>query len=452
MTEQEAAGGGTRKRLRDYARTMRNQPTEPERRLWQALRGRQLGGLKFRRQYGAEQRIFDFFCAELGLAIEVDGGTHDPENDARRDAQMLAEHGIHTLRFTNDEVMRNREGVLLRILEVAGSLDPRWPGRHPPPTPSSEEEREHSAAIAPSSSEEGVGGGGSLEPQVRQALRDATAILARTSDTARLDAEVLMAHALRCSRSDVLLRHMAAPVPDGFAALVGRRMLHEPVAYIVGTQEFYGLDLAVSPAVLIPRGDSETLIEVAREALAGRPPARILDLGTGSGALLLAALTVWREARGIGIERSDPARVVAAGNALRLGLDLRARMQPGDWTQDNWASALGRFDLILANPPYVESEAVLDRSVRGFEPAEALFAGVDGMDDYAVLIPQLPALLSPQGVAVVEIGWQQGAAVRALAEAAGLSARVHPDLAGRDRAVEIAFPGNISLGKGAADH
>jgi hypothetical protein len=437
--------------MRDYARTMRNQPTEPERRLWQALRGRQLGGLKFRRQHGAEQRIFDFFCAELGLAIEVDGGTHDPENDARRDAQMLAEHGIRTLRFGNDDVMRNREGVLLRILEVAGLLGPRGPGHHHPANPCPEAEGEHTLK-APSSSEAGVGGGGTQEQGVNQALRDATAILARTSDTARLDAEVLMAHALRCGRSDVLLRHMAAPVPEGFAALIGRRMLHEPVAYIVGAQDFYGLDLAVSPAVLIPRGDSETLIEVAREALAGRPPARILDLGTGSGALLLAALTVWPAARGIGIERSDPARVVAAGNALRLGLDLRARMQPGDWTQDNWASALGRFDLILANPPYVESEAALDRSVRGFEPAEALFAGVDGMDDYAVLIPQLPALLSPQGVAVVEIGWQQGAAVRALAEAAGLSARVHPDLAGRDRAVEIAFPGNISLGKGAADH
>lgn len=157
MTEREIAGGGTRKRLRDYARTMRNQPTEPERRLWQALRGRQLGGLKFRRQHGVEQRIFDFFCAELGLAIEMDGGTHDPENDARRDAQMLAGHGIRTLRFGNDAVMRNREGVLLRILDVAGSLDPRWPGRHHPPTPSSKEDGEHKPK-APSSSEEGVGG------------------------------------------------------------------------------------------------------------------------------------------------------------------------------------------------------------------------------------------------------------------------------------------------------
>ncbi|NKJ42721.1 peptide chain release factor N(5)-glutamine methyltransferase [Novosphingobium sp. SG720] len=290
------------------------------------------------------------------------------------------------------------------------------------------------------------------DPTVRQALFQAAQILAATSDTARLDAEVLMAHALGCTRTDVLLRHMDAPEPADFAALVARRTCHEPVAYIVGTQEFYGLELAVNPAVLIPRGDSETLIEVAQRALEGRPPARILDLGTGSGALLLAALSIWPQAVGTGIERSDAARVVAAGNALRLGLDARARMQPGDWTCPGWAAALGRFDLILANPPYVEDEAALEPGVRDFEPASALFAGTDGMADYAVLVPQLPELLAPGGLAVVEIGWQQGAAVVALAQAHGLAARVHPDLAGRDRAVEMTFCHNISLGKPASDH
>jgi release factor-specific protein-(glutamine-N5) methyltransferase len=261
-----------------------------------------------------------------------------------------------------------------------------------------------------------------------------------------------MAHALGCTRTDVLLRHMDAPEPAGFAPLVARRQAHEPVAYIVGTQEFYGLELAVNPAVLIPRGDSETLIEVAQRALEGRPPARILDLGTGSGALLLAALSVWPQAVGTGIERSDAARVVAAGNALRLGLETRAQMQPGDWTKAGWAKMLGRFDLILANPPYVEDAAPLDASVRDFEPAAALFAGPDGMADYAVLVPQLADLLAPGGVAMVEIGWQQGPAVVALARASGLQARVHPDLAGRDRAVEITICHNISLGKGPSDH
>ncbi len=325
-------------------------------------------------------------------------------------------------------------------------------GQHHPPTPSSEEEGEQNAANAPPSSEEGVGGGANRAQTVRQALFQAAQMLASTSDTARLDAEVLMAHALGCTRTDVLLRHMDAPVPGGFARLVARRQGHEPVAYIVGSQEFYGLDLAVSPAVLIPRGDSETLIEVAQQALAGRPPARILDLGTGSGALLLAALSIWPDAVGTGIERSDAARVVAAGNALRLGLDSRARMQPGDWTKPNWAAALGRFDLILANPPYVENDAALDPGVRDFEPATALFAGADGMADYAVLVPQLPDLLAPGGVAVVEIGWQQGDAVMALARDHGMAARVHPDLAGRDRAVEMTLCHNISLGKPTSDH
>ena len=420
---------------------MRRAPTEPERRLWQALRAGQTG-LKFRRQAAVEQRILDFLCPAKGLAIEIDGITHDARVDERRDAALLRDHGLTTLRFTNEEVMGNLEGVLTRIVEVAEGLADRWPGRrkasHHPPTPSSEEE--------------GVGGGGSHKQTVRQALYQAAQALAPTSDTARLDAEVLMAHALGCTRTDVLLRHMDAPEPAGFAALVTRRQAHEPVAYITGTQEFYGLELAVSPAVLIPRGDSETLIEVAQRALEGRPPARILDLGTGSGALLLAALSLWPQAMGTGIERSDAARVVAAGNALRLGLDARARMQPGDWTKPNWAVALGRFDLILANPPYVEEAAPLDPDVRDFEPASALFAGPDGMADYAMLVPQLPDLLAPGGLALVEIGWQQGAAVMALAQAHGLSARVHPDLAGRDRAVEITFCPNISLGKPPGDH
>jgi release factor-specific protein-(glutamine-N5) methyltransferase len=290
-------------------------------------------------------------------------------------------------------------------------------------------------------------------PIVREALRLAAQDLAATSDTARLDAEVLMAHALGCSRTDVLLRHMADPAPATFAPLVARRAAHEPVAYIVGRQDFYGLDLIVSPAVLIPRGDSETLIEAAREAFAARPaPARILDLGTGSGALLLAALSVWPEAQGIGLERSDSARAVAQTNAQRLGFAPRARIIAGDWTAPGWAQGLGHFDLILANPPYIEEETPLDRSVHAFEPHGALFAGADGMADYRILVPALAALLAPEGIAMVEIGWQQGEAVAALARSCGLAARIHPDLAGRDRAVEIAVCRNISLGKGADGH
>lgn len=162
---------------------------------------------------------------------------------------------------------------------------------------------------------------------VADALREAAALLGKTSDTARLDAELLMAHALGLSRSDLLLRHMRAAPPAAFAGLA-RRQAHEPVAYILGRQEL-GLDFAVSPAVLIPRGDSEVVVEAA---LAARPDARrLLDCGTGSGALLLATLAHLPEATGIGIDRSPEALAVAAANAARLGLAGRARMAVADW-------------------------------------------------------------------------------------------------------------------------
>nr|WP_221214532.1 peptide chain release factor N(5)-glutamine methyltransferase [Novosphingobium hassiacum] len=280
---------------------------------------------------------------------------------------------------------------------------------------------------------------------VAQALRDATARLAATSDTARLDAEVLMAHALGCTRSDLLLRHMTGEVPPGFAALVERRLGHEPVAYITGSQEFYGLDLTVSPAVLIPRGDSETLIDAAREAFADATPQRVLDLGTGSGALLLAAATLWPQAEAIGIERSPDALAVATANGRRHA--PHAQFIAGDWTLPNWSAALGRFDLVLANPPYVEDAADLAPSVRAHEPAQALFAGPDGLDDYRALIPQIPGLLSVCGIAMIEIGWTQTEAVIALAQAAGLTAKLHHDLGGRPRAIEMADPRNKALGK-----
>ena len=270
---------------------------------------------------------------------------------------------------------------------------------------------------------------------VSEALREAAVRLETTSDTARLDAEVLMAHALGVSRSDLLLRGMRVAAPAGFAALVERRLRHEPVAYIVGLQEFYGLPLRVSPAVLIPRGDSEVLVEAAVKARPGA--ARVLDCGTGSGALLLAALDQIGGARGIGIDRSAGALVVAAGNAQALGLADRAAFLQRDWAAPGWRAGLGRFDLVLANPPYVETDAPLAPSVREHEPAGALFAGVDGLDDYRRLVPQLPALLAPDGIALVEIGATQAGPVSALGRASGLATRLHHDLAARPRVLEL---------------
>lgn len=267
---------------------------------------------------------------------------------------------------------------------------------------------------------------------VAEALCEAAERLSATSDTARLDAEILMAHALGMSRSDMLLKHMRDPMPEGFAALVDRRALHEPVAHIVGRQEFYGLDFAVTPDTLIPRGDSETIVEAALD-MAG-DTGRVLDLGTGSGALLLAFLANRPGWTGVGTDRSPAALAVAHGNADALGIEGRARFFLLDWLQDGWSEDLGRFDLVLCNPPYVEADAALDPDVRLFEPAGALFAGPEGLDDYLHLVPQVSGLLAPGGTAIFEIGHQQAAAIAQIARFGGLECAVRQDLAGRDRA------------------
>jgi release factor glutamine methyltransferase len=270
---------------------------------------------------------------------------------------------------------------------------------------------------------------------IADALRDAAGQLAAISDTARLDAELLMAHALGASRSDLLLRHMRDAVPAGFEALLERRLGHEPVAYIIGRQEFFGRDFAVTSDVLIPRGDSETLILAALEVRSR--PGRVLDCGTGSGALLLTVLAECERATGIGIDRSQAALAVASRNAGALGLSARAQMRHVDWTQRGWSEGLGRFDLILANPPYVEEDAQLAPSVRLHEPAGALFAGPQGLDDYRVLLPQLRGLLAEGGVAVIEIGWTQAETVSLIASEAGFSVQLRHDLGGRPRALVL---------------
>jgi release factor glutamine methyltransferase len=268
---------------------------------------------------------------------------------------------------------------------------------------------------------------------VAEALREAARRLEAVSDTARLDAELLMAEALGVSRSEMLLRHTGEGEPDVFQALVTRRLAHEPVAQILGRKEFYGREFRVGRAVLTPRADSETTVAAALEAC---PQARrVLDCGTGSGALLLTLLMEWPEARGIGVDRSPAALAVAADNAERLGLADRAEMRLADWREAGWAASLGLFDCVIANPPYVEAAAELDPSVSRYEPAEALYAGPEGLDDYGALVPQLPALLAPGGVAVLEIGASQAEAVAQIAAEAGFASELRRDLGGRARAL-----------------
>lgn len=273
---------------------------------------------------------------------------------------------------------------------------------------------------------------------VADALREATDRLVATSDTARLDTELLMSHALEVTRSELLLNAMQDAVPASFAEVVARRARHEPVAHIVGSQEFYGLTLTVTSDVLIPRSDSECLIEAAVELFGDHPPARICDLGTGSGALLLAALRSFPHATGVGIERSAAARKVASRNARALGFGSeRCRIVAGDWSDTGWARNLGIFELVLCNPPYVEAGAELEPSVIKYEPHAALFAGADGLDDYRCIIPQLRALLTDRGVALLEIGSTQAGAVTALAQASGFHVELRRDLADRPRALVL---------------
>lgn len=270
---------------------------------------------------------------------------------------------------------------------------------------------------------------------VRAAIADAAARIA--SATPRLDAELLMAHALGVSHQDLLLKHLNDAAPASFDALVARRLNHEPVAYITGSRGFWTVEIGVGPGVLVPRADSETLIEVAVAHFAGRAgPKRVLDLGTGPGTLLLAALAEWPEAHGLGIDASDTALDYARRNAGTLNIAERVELRRGDWA----TGVDGQFDLILCNPPYIGISEELGPEVRDHEPAGALFAGADGLDDYRRIVPDLPRLIAPGGIAVLEIGWTQAAAVAALMRGAGLDPVLHHDLGGRPRAIAAKMP------------
>ena len=268
---------------------------------------------------------------------------------------------------------------------------------------------------------------------VGEALAAAAARLGAVSDTARLDAELLMAHALGVERQAMLLSGLDAPAPAAFDAALLRRMEHEPVAYIVGRRGFWSIELEVGPGVLVPRPDSESLIEAAMERFGAAGPKRILDLGVGPGTLLLAALAQWPEATGLGVDRSEAALDFARRNAARLGLEARAELRAGDWAQ----GVTERFDLLLCNPPYVEDGAGLPREVAGWEPNVALYAGADGLAVYRRLAPEVPRLLASEGMACFEIGAGQAAAAGALFEAAGLKVGLRKDLAGRDRCLVL---------------
>jgi release factor glutamine methyltransferase len=277
-----------------------------------------------------------------------------------------------------------------------------------------------------------------------EAARRALAVRLKIAaiESADLDARLLTGHALGLDLTGLILAAQRQLTPGESARIeefARRRLAGEPVARILGEKEFWGLPLQLSSATLVPRPDTETVVELALELVrAGGNldrPLRIADLGTGSGAILLALLSELPAAQGFGTDISEGALQTAGANAARAGLSDRATFVACDY-----ASGLtGPFDLIVSNPPYIRSADIagLATEVRNHDPLAALDGGADGLDAYRVLIPQAAGLLAPRAALVVEAGEGQSAQIQALMTAAGLMPVIAPkaDLAGLPRAV-----------------
>jgi release factor glutamine methyltransferase len=266
-------------------------------------------------------------------------------------------------------------------------------------------------------------------------VADATRRLAQAGiESARLDARLLWQFARDVEAGALVAKGRAGPL---FEALVARRLAHEPLAYILGHKEFWSLAFAVGPGVLIPRPDSETLIEALCKTVPNKAaPLSILDLGTGSGCLLIVALSEYANAKGIGTDASPTALAWARRNIAAHKLDGRARLVDANWLEED-----SSFDVILCNPPYIATADIekLAPDVRLFEPRSALDGGPDGLDAYRALAPRIGKWLAPGGRAFLEIGVGQEAAVRAIVEAANLTVlSVFTDLAGVARCVAAA--------------
>jgi len=262
----------------------------------------------------------------------------------------------------------------------------------------------------------------------------------QTADTLRAAALRLAAAGIDDPMREARLLAREAPDAPTFDAFIARREKREPVAYILGRKEFWSLEFEVTPAVLIPRPDSETLIETALHELKSTPPARILDLGTGSGCLLIALLTEWPTATGVGVDISPDAIAVAKRNAERLGVAGRTSFAVVDFAN----LALGeRFDLVIANPPYIADSAfeTLDPDVRDHEPRLALTSGADGLRDIEKIARMLYDVMSYESLALIEIGHDQGQSAVKTLENEGFDARrVVKDLGGRDRVIVATLP------------
>ena len=282
---------------------------------------------------------------------------------------------------------------------------------------------------------------GTAVPGIRDLLHAAADRMSEAGiKGARLDARILLARAMEISRDELIAasRKPVAAEAERFETLVVRRLAREPIAYITGYKEFWSLDFAVGPGVLVPRPDTETLIEAALNlGLDRNAPLRVADLGTGSGALLVALLKEFPRARGTGFERSFQALAYAGANLKRHGLEGRGEIVGGDWNQ----APAGAFDLILSNPPYIPSHEIeaLEPDVRLHEPRAALDGGPDGLDAYRALAGLVPGLLRPGGMVLLELGQGQEKAVEGLFQEL-LLVRIVPDLAGISRVLVLKKP------------
>ena len=282
---------------------------------------------------------------------------------------------------------------------------------------------------------------------IRSAIDHAAKRLAAANvPDARAEARRLVALAAECSTEQIIAiadSELPTTTEERVESFVSRRASHEPFAYIAGEREFWSLPFRVSPATLIPRPDTETVIETALDHFHARRifAPRILDLGCGSGCILLALLSELPEATGIGVDISEDARRIAEGNAATLGLAGRASFRVGNWAEGIHDS----FDLIVSNPPYIPDGeiATLEPDVALFEPHTALSGGLDGLDAYRTLVRTAPPLLTANGALAFEIGAGQLNAVTDLLRGVGLDiVDVRADLGGIPRCMIATWPEN----------
>jgi release factor glutamine methyltransferase len=257
-------------------------------------------------------------------------------------------------------------------------------------------------------------------------------------DQPAIDARLMLEYAAGVTRTEIVTdpyRELTDQQASEFDALIARRARREPVSHIVGRKGFWKIMLSVTPDVLTPRADTETVVELVLRDFPEHMSFSVLDLGVGSGAMLLAILADRSAAKGMGIDVSEEALAVARENAANLGMESRVALLRGDWT---FGLGDASFDLVVSNPPYIATDEIdtLDPEVKDHEPRMALDGGADGLDAYRFLAPEILRVLKPGGRFAVEIGHTQGEAVAALfRQAGGEGVAVHQDLGLRDRVV-----------------